>query len=164
MTFKHGNSFWKMRSRHGALQIFEDPSKMQEAIMEYMDHCDASPLIETKVGFSQGMAVHTDVPKQRVMTVGGLCLFMGISITTFYGWKRERADLKPVIEWAEMIIRDQKFSGAASGFFNANIIARDLGLAEKQVVDMVTPQIVINPPEGPQPPKSPIHGEPEEQS
>lgn len=36
------------------------------------------------------------------------------------------------------IIYKQKFEGAAVGAFNANIIARDLGLADKKDVDIKT--------------------------
>ena len=44
-------------------------------------------------------------------------------------------DFSQVITRIGKIIYDQKFSGAASGFFNANIIARDLGLADKKEID-----------------------------
>ena len=36
---------------------------------------------------------------------------------------------------AESVIRSQKFAGAAADLLNANIIARDLGLAEKKQVE-----------------------------
>ena len=40
------------------------------------------------------------------------------------------------------IIYNQKYSGAAAGFFNANIIARDLGLANKIAGDKDNPLII----------------------
>ena len=40
-----------------------------------------------------------------------------------------------VIDDIEKIIYRQKFEGAAAGLLNANIIARDLGLRDKQDVD-----------------------------
>lgn len=47
----------------------------------------------------------------------------------------------------EEIIRTQKFEGASADLLNPNIIARDLGLAEKQEhsgkLELV-PQITIN--------------------
>ena len=39
---------------------------------------------------------------------------------------------------AESVIRSQKFAGAAADLLNANIIARDLGLADKNQVDHTT--------------------------
>jgi hypothetical protein len=38
------------------------------------------------------------------------------------------------------VIFNQKFSGAAVGAFNANIIARELGLADNQKVEVVKEQ------------------------
>lgn len=40
-----------------------------------------------------------------------------------------------VTTYVEEIIRTQKFEGAAVGAFNANIIARDLGLSDKKEID-----------------------------
>ena len=41
-------------------------------------------------------------------------------------------DFSAVISMVEEIIETQQFEGAAVGAFNANIIARKLGLADKQ--------------------------------
>ncbi len=46
--------------------------------------------------------------------------------------KEEYKDFFGVYTRISQIIRTQKFEGAAVGLFNANIIARDLGLADKQ--------------------------------
>ena len=37
---------------------------------------------------------------------------------------------------------EQKFAGAAVGLFNANIIARDLGLTDKQEIKMDNANVV----------------------
>ncbi|MFC0183379.1 terminase small subunit [Pseudarcicella hirudinis] len=47
-----------------------------------------------------------------------------------------------VITRIEEIVYVQKFEGAAVGAFNANIIARDLGLADKQNIDLSTDIVV----------------------
>jgi hypothetical protein len=44
---------------------------------------------------------------------------------------KDSKDFMPIITRIKEIIYNQKFSGAAAGFFNANIIARDLGLSDK---------------------------------
>jgi len=49
--------------------------------------------------------------------------------------RENKEDFLTVITRIEEIIYEQKFTGSASGFFNANIIARDLGLADKKEVD-----------------------------
>lgn len=43
---------------------------------------------------------------------------------------KKAEDFLNVITWAENTIYNQKFEGAAAGIYNANIIARDLGLRE----------------------------------
>ena len=41
---------------------------------------------------------------------------------------------KTITAQIKQIIRTQKFEGASAGFLNANIIARDLGLTDKQEI------------------------------
>ena len=74
------------------------------------------------------------VPKMRAMTISGLCLFLDISTQTWHDYCK-REDFIDVTSKIDRVIRDQKFSGAASDMLNANIIARDLGLTDKKEVD-----------------------------
>ena len=67
----------------------------------------------------------------RAMTIAGLCLFLGISHETWSNY-RDKKDFIGVTTWAEQIIYNQKFTGAAADMLNANIIARDLGLSDKK--------------------------------
>jgi len=54
-----------------------------------------------------------------------------------------------VIADIEAVIKSQKFQGAAAGLLNANIIARDLGLADKSDFDhkssdgTMTPRTIV---------------------
>ena len=63
--------------------------------------------------------------------MGGLCNFIDLAISNFKEYEK-REDYQAVTTRVRQIIYNQKFEGAASGFLNANIIARDLGLADKQ--------------------------------
>lgn len=92
---------------------------------------EQNPLYEDKLVTFQGSATHEPVAKMRAMTIAGLCLFLDVSFETWTEWRRSRPDLSDVISRAEAIIYQQKFSGAAADLLNANIIARDLGLADK---------------------------------
>ena len=64
------------------------------------------------------------------MTIDGLCIFLDIARRTWDGYC-ERDDFVPVTTRVAEIIRTQKFQGAAAELLNANIIARELGLADK---------------------------------
>lgn len=134
MAAPEGNSFWKMRTKHGRDAMFDDAEKLREACCEYFQWTEDNPLWEDKVGFYEGAATHTDTAKMRAMTISGLCLYLGIGPDTWRDWRGKRDDLTAVIRWADEVIKTQKFQGAAAGLLNANIIARDLGLSDKQLI------------------------------
>src|SRR5690606_33504927 len=90
-----------------------------------------NPLYKDQLVTFQGAATHEPVAQMRAMTVAGLCLFLDVDFTTWQVWKKERTDLSHIISRAEAVIYQQKFSGAAADLLNANIIARELGLADK---------------------------------
>ncbi|MGR3524849.1 MAG: DNA-packaging protein [Paracoccaceae bacterium] len=129
--FMPGNRFWEARSTAGPKPKFEGPEPLWAACLEYFAWVEDNPLLETKGFAFQGVVTKETFPKMRAMTIGGLCLFLDIDVTTWRDWKENRSDLSPVITRAEAVIYQQKFTGAAAEMLNANIIARDLGLADK---------------------------------
>lgn len=131
MVAPKGNEFWKIRSKHGADKIFSDPNKLWESCCEYFQWVTDNPLFESKVVSRNGEPEEFVLPKMRAMTIAGLCFYLKISDDT---WRRYRddQDLCGVIANAEQVIYQQKFEGASAGLLNSNIIARDLGLTEKQ--------------------------------
>ena len=131
MAAPKGNQFWKARSKHGRDKIFADANILWEACVEYFEWVDDNPLKEEKVFHTDGRITHADISKMRAMTLAGLCIFLGIDRTT-WGDYRQKKDFSLVTMRAEEIIRTQKFVGAAADLLNPNIIARDLGLSDKQ--------------------------------
>lgn len=136
--FEQGNRFWELRSKHGRDKLFESPSLMWEAACEYFQWCEDNPLIETDWVGKDAEEVRR--PKMRAFTLHGLTSYLGCSTDYFKSFKNQeridKADFLPVITRIEETIYNQKFTGAAAGFLNANIIARDLGLADKQEVQL----------------------------
>ena len=133
-----GNQFWKKRSKHGRDLLFESPELLWESACEYFEYIEANPLLEDVVFHSQGIITHDSAEKKRPFTLAGLCIFLDCSRNYFCMFKQgketeKRKDFLIVIERIEEIIYNQKFEGAVTGFFNSNIIARDLGLAEKTI-------------------------------
>jgi hypothetical protein len=129
--FQPGNQFWKARSSHGAKPIFSNPQDLSNACREYLQWVDDNPLYEDKIISFQGVATHVPTAKMRAATIGGLCLFLDISRKQWFEWRNTRPDLSDVIDEVECAIREQKFTGAAADLLNANIISRDLGLADR---------------------------------
>lgn len=142
MSAPLGNKFWKARSKHGRDRLFASADALWEACCEYFEWVEANPLYEMKAFAYQGVVVQEPVAKMRAMTIGGLCIFLDIDEVTWRRW-REVEDFCTVVSRAEQIIYQQKFTGAAADLLNPNIIARDLGLADKQEVKQ-TGQVVVS--------------------
>lgn len=133
MAAPKGNQFWKARTKHGRDKIFSSAELLWDACQEYFQWVEDNPLWENKVAQFQGGVVDMPVSKMRAMTKAGLCFFLGVDQVTFNRWRDgDDQDFCRVTREAEHVIYEQKFAGAAADLLNANIIARDLGLADKQ--------------------------------
>lgn len=130
MSAPKGNQFWKQRSSHGRKPVFQTPDELWEACSEYFDWVEDNPLKEAKPFAYQGEITIAEVSKMRAMTLSGLCIFLDIDRTTWAEYAKKQ-DFSPVTTRVDEIIRTQKFEGASADLLNANIIARDLGLADK---------------------------------
>jgi hypothetical protein len=137
MAAPKGNQFWKLRSKHGRDKLFASPELLWEAACEYFEWCEKNPLIE--IDFKGKDADRVELPKMRAFTLQGLCLYLGCNTDYFKNFRnQERAgieDFSPVIAMIEDTIYNQKFTGAAAGFLNANIISRDLGLLDRKELE-----------------------------
>lgn len=129
-----GNNFWELRSKHGRDTLFSTPELLWEAACEYFEWCVDNPLIE--VDFRGKDADRVELPKMRAFTMQGLCGYLDCNTAYFRQFNDEnKKDFSTVIMRIEETVYNQKFTGAAAGFLNANIIARDLGLADKKEVE-----------------------------
>lgn len=129
-----GNQFWKLRSKHGRDKLFASAPLLWEAAMEYFEWCDNNPWI--KKDWVGKDADEVNRPTARPYTLSGLCLYLGCNSAYFRTFKAQlpegEEDFNTVITRIEETLYTQKFEGAAVGAFNANIIARDLGLVDRQ--------------------------------
>lgn len=131
MPAPKGNQFWKARTKHGRDKIIQSAELLKVACEQYFEWVEDNPLEEAKLVSYEGQSKLESVPKMRAMTIGGLCLFLDITVETWTKWRSDDdKDFSDVTRWADEVIRDQKFTGASSNMLNANIIARDLGLKD----------------------------------
>jgi hypothetical protein len=119
-----------------------EPEELWAKACKYFEWAKASPLKEEK-HFGTGLSRVINHPKP--FTKQGLCVFLNISVRTFDSYAT-RAEYQPFTDTIRSVLFDQKFSAAAAGLMNANIIARELGLAERvttapDVSDMTDEQI-----------------------
>lgn len=131
MAAPKGNRFWEARSTHGRNPIYGTAEQLQDACQQYLEWNADNPLYKVHVTAFQGVVSQESVPVMRAMTIGAMCLFIGIDVSTWREWKATRKDFSAVIREVEQAIFQQKFEGASADLLNANIIARDLGLADK---------------------------------
>ena len=134
MAAPKGNRFWEARSTHGRTPIFKSPDALWSAAVEYFQWVEENPLYEAKVAANKGEPEIVYVPKVRAMTLAGLQNFLDISDQAWLNYS-DREDFIGICAQIAKIIRQQKFEGASAGLLNHAIIARDLGLADKQEVD-----------------------------
>ena len=131
MAAPKGNQFWKARTKHGRDKLFASPELLREACEEYFEWVEDNPLNEERLFAYQGSITKESAYKMRAMTIGGLCIFLDICLDTWHSWRNDNdKGFVEVVKWADEVIRQQKFAGAAADLLNANIIARDLGLRD----------------------------------
>jgi hypothetical protein len=151
-----GNQFWRLRSSHGRDKLFETPELLWEAAGEYFNWCDSHPWYKVQPNRSSQPAYYKEdedpkepeklikIPQVIPYTLSGLCLYLDASERYWSNFRTETAkklkdnpkdelshDFMQVIDRVETIIKTQKLTGAAVGAFNANIVSRELGMADK---------------------------------
>ncbi len=132
-----GNRFWELRSKSGRNEIFASPKALWGEATKYFAWVEDNPLWEHKVTQYQGDVIEMKIPKLRAMTIGGLCLYLGISTETWCQY-RKKDNFSDICGQVDEVIRLQKFTGAAADQLNPSIIARDLGLADKTEITTQT--------------------------
>jgi len=135
-----GSQLWRARTKHGRDKIFATADILWDAACEYFKWVEDNPL--EKAIIYQGEIASKSEGLMRAMTVKGLCIFLGVNSKYFNDFKaaldltkKEDIYFSEVITNIRDIIDTQKFEGASAGLLNPNIIARDLGLIDKQEIE-----------------------------
>jgi hypothetical protein len=131
MTFHKGNKYWQLADPEtvGRPKKFEKLEDLSAPVIEWLEGISKTKL-RVDVVTSKGV-FKRKVPQP--MTILGLCNHLGIVFDTWKDYKKD-AVFSEFITRVEEIIFNQKFTYAAIGEFNSNIIARELGLADKKEV------------------------------
>ncbi len=147
MAATPGNQWWQLRAKHGRDKLFEKPDHLWEAAVEYFEHTDKRKWIKKDWVGKDAEPVERETETPYTLT--GLCLYLDCDISYFRKFKEnaKNNDFFPIIHRIEQILYTQKFEGAAVGVFNANIIARDLGLKDQSeatqtvIIPELTPEM-----------------------
>ena len=131
------------------------PEEFEQAWEDYFSFCDNNPWYKNeaiKSGPNAGEIIA--IPVSRPYTEAGFCAFHGLghkylpqleqTLSSKENPTEEEKALSNVLTRARARCYAQKFEGAAVGAFNPVIIARDLGLRDKQDIDHTTKGEAIN--------------------
>jgi hypothetical protein len=126
-----GNKYYMNRGKNGREKKISSPEKLLQKACEYFEYCDKHPWKKNeaiKSGDKVGKIIK--IPIQCPYTIEGLCVHTGISKRTFERYEACE-DYCAVTTHVREIIEANQLEGAIVGVYNANIIARKLGLTEK---------------------------------
>ncbi len=138
--YMRGNQWHQLRNKIGRDKIFNTPEALWNAACDYFEWCEENPMIEqdfVKTGQAAGNIVL--LKRMRPFTIKNMCRFLGCHSIYFHEFEQsvkdktdeKNAAFSKICTYIREIIEDQKYQGAAVGFFNATIIARDLGLMDR---------------------------------
>jgi hypothetical protein len=138
MAAPKNNQFWKLRSKHGRDKIFSSPEVFLKEAYSYFEQCNKNPWYKNEVvkgGPNAGKILK--VPTQRPYTIKALCIYLNITEQTFLNYEKDEnyQDFFEVFTHVREIIENNQLEGATVGAYNANIIGRLLGLADKQDIN-----------------------------
>lgn len=139
-----GSELWKVALQNFDINATEEkiqkrwkePAILLELVCGYFNWLQENPLQEAKLVSYEGNSSIEEIPHMRVATLQGMCLYIGISR---HDWGNIRLNppsqqVLNVVNFAEQMIHDMKFTGAAVGLLNPSFISKDLGLVERSEV------------------------------
>lgn len=142
------NLFVPFNAKMGRPRKFATPGALLKAFQEYLDDRKNRPLVskETESGFvgESNMAKAKEKMKNHPLSIVDFCVYLGCCRNWWNELPSEFLGVKSRI--ADYIFTYQ-LKGAETGEFNANIVARELGLADKKEVTGEAINIIVNSPE-----------------
>ena len=129
------NNYWEFRDKHGRNFKYTPDALWDEAV-KYFEWISKKVWNKNEAIKSGDLAgTIMKVPTQTPMSIESFCLFADIDRKTFDNYEsKEEAykDFFHIITRIRTIIESNQFEGATVGAYNPNIIARKLGLIDKQ--------------------------------
>lgn len=151
LALQYGNDFWrhaidKFKQNLGCPQKYEDPRELWSAVEDYMEYTSERYVEREDYVGKDAIKVQrkTAVP----FTKESFCLFLGITTHTFDNYRDRHKTTEgksekerqidelffTICSFIEDTIFAQQYEGAATFKYNANLVARKLGIADKREV------------------------------
>jgi len=143
MAAAKGNNYWQFRHKHGR-DFKYTPEDWETESIKYFDYM-ANKVWNKKEAIKSGELAGTliDIPTQTPMSIESFCLFMDIDRGTWDNYESNIGNYKDffnITTRVRAIIESNQFEGATVGAYNPNIIARKLGLIDKQEQTIIKEQ------------------------
>lgn len=134
--FRKGNQLWRNVDYPGNPRKYE-PKTLWEKFIQYMEQNSEAMWSKEdfiKSGPGAGTKIYLDVPNPP--SLGGFCVFSGITLDTFRNYGKIDAEWLAVTCMIREIVMTEQIDGATTNIFNANIIARLSGLVDRKEIDV----------------------------
>jgi len=116
---------------------YSSPDELWEEASNYFLWCEEKGIVDNRSRDITG----TGATMPRAFTWAGLQIYC--EIESFRDYKNTYPEYSQVIARIEHVLYEQKFTGAASGVFKENIIARDLGLKDEGIEAKTTIKVNV---------------------
>lgn len=151
---KIGNHFYQLRGKHGRDKIFSDPVSLLENFDEYVLAKINNPWYKVEYKGKKLVRLPTIMP----LTWDGFCIFCGVAPSYFKNFRvnlsedserafklteGQRVEFTAAFEIIEKLIRDQKYNGAAAGYFKENLISYDIGIRKDVEIEATSSSSTI---------------------
>lgn len=124
--------FEALYAKHpGRPRKFETPDDLWEAAVAYFEWAESNPVEDEELFAYQGDVTRETVDRPQAFTISGFCRHANVARNTFDEYAK-REEYLGVISGIKEVMTTQKFTLAAANMLNANLISRDLGLADKR--------------------------------
>ncbi|MCD7937496.1 MAG: DNA-packaging protein [Tannerellaceae bacterium] len=133
MPVPDGNQSWELRCKHAPAKLFASSRLLWKAATGYFRWCDNHPWV-TRKNKQKANGTETDeAPVQRPYSLAAFLLYIALPEAEWEQRKQTSGpEVRHTMERIESVIDTQLLEGALTGAFNASLVARKLGLADKQ--------------------------------
>jgi len=136
MAFRKGNQYWRNVDNPGTQRKYK-PKELWDKAFEYFEDNDKKAWSKQdfiKSGPQAGQMIYLDT--QNPPSLNGFCLYAGITLDTFRNYGKIDDEYLAVTSTIREIVYTIQFDGATVNVFNANIIARKIGLIDRKEVEL----------------------------
>lgn len=124
-------------------------SQLFHLVTSYFEWAENNPLNTPETANFQGRVYQGEAKKIRPFTITSLCLYLNVTPKSWREWKGmeatdEEKERVQIIEFAESIIREQKYSAAMVGTFNPQFVMKDLDMDVSTVKSIGDPNSPIH--------------------